>query len=119
MAKCDHCGNEYDRTFRVTQDSRTMTFDSFECAIHAMAPICAHCKCRIVGHGVEQGGNIYCCAHYVKQHGVTALRDRSRRMNSKAVGLAPPWSNVGTARAAARIVAGQIIRQAQGWTLAR
>ena len=36
-----------------------MTFDSFECAIHAMAPTCAHCSCRIVGHGVEQGGRIY------------------------------------------------------------
>jgi hypothetical protein len=28
-----------------------------------MAPICEHCKCRIVGHGVEVGGRFYCCAH--------------------------------------------------------
>ena len=38
MAKCDVCGNDYDKSFRVTQGDRTMTFDSFECAIHAMAP---------------------------------------------------------------------------------
>jgi hypothetical protein len=37
MATCDVCGNAYDKTFSVTQGSKTMTFDSFECAIHAMA----------------------------------------------------------------------------------
>ena len=26
-----------------------------ECAIHALAPVCPHCHCRVVGHGVEQG----------------------------------------------------------------
>ena len=40
-----------------------MTFDSFECAINAMAPRCAHCDCRVIGHGVEAAGKIYCCAH--------------------------------------------------------
>jgi hypothetical protein len=24
--------------------------------IHAIAPTCAHCGCRIIGHGVEVGG---------------------------------------------------------------
>ena len=38
MAHCDVCGNDYDKSFRITQGDRTMTFDSFECAIHAMAP---------------------------------------------------------------------------------
>jgi hypothetical protein len=32
---------------------RTMTFDSFECAIQALAPTCPHCGNRIIGHGVE------------------------------------------------------------------
>jgi hypothetical protein len=45
MPKCDVCGNDYDKTFQVTQAGRTLTFDSFECAIHAMAPTCAHCGC--------------------------------------------------------------------------
>ena len=43
MATCDVCGNEYDKAFQVMRQGRTMTFDSFECAIHAMAPACAHC----------------------------------------------------------------------------
>lgn len=41
MATCDVCGNEYANSFTVTQGAVTGTFDSFECAIHAMAPRCA------------------------------------------------------------------------------
>ncbi len=74
--KCDVCGNDYDKAFRVQQGDRTMTFDSFECAIHAMAPRCAHCQCAIIGHGVEAGAVIFCCAHCAKHHGKTELRDR-------------------------------------------
>ncbi len=54
-----------------------MTFGSFECAIQAMAPTCAHCGVRVVGHGVEEGGNIFCCAHRAKHEGATAVRDRA------------------------------------------
>ena len=43
MATCEVCGNEYDKTFEITRGDETGTFDSFECAIHAMAPTCAHC----------------------------------------------------------------------------
>ena len=38
MAKCDACGNEYDKSFQVIALGKTYTFDSFECAIHAMDP---------------------------------------------------------------------------------
>ena len=55
MATCDMCGNDYDKTFQITLQGKTHTFDSFECAIHALAPTCPHCGVRIVGHGVEQG----------------------------------------------------------------
>ena len=77
MAHCDVCGNDYDKAFQVTSDGRTMTFDRFECAIHAMAPRCAHCDCRIIGHGVEEAGAIYCCANCAAHEGSTALRDRA------------------------------------------
>ena len=77
MAKCDVCGNDYDKSFTVTLGGRTKTFDSFECAIHALAPACAHCGCKVVGHGVEQGGTVYCCAHCAKQAGVPGLADRA------------------------------------------
>src|SRR5687767_2857831 len=32
MAKCEVCGNEYDKTFTVTMAGRPHIFDSFECA---------------------------------------------------------------------------------------
>ena len=77
MAQCEVCGNVYDKTFEVTLAGQTHVFDSFECAIHALAPTCAHCGCRIVGHGVEASGSIYCCAHCASTTGVQGLRDRA------------------------------------------
>ena len=77
MAICETCGNDYDKAFQVIKEGRTHTFDSFECAIHALAPTCAHCNCRIIGHGVEEGGSIYCCAHCAGQQGGSAVRDRA------------------------------------------
>jgi len=77
MAVCDTCGNDYDKAFQVIRNGKTMTFDSFECAITAMAPKCAHCGCRVIGHGVEaKGGAIYCCAHCASKERVTGLKDR-------------------------------------------
>jgi len=75
--KCDVCGNDYDKAFTVTSAGRTQTFDSFECAINALAPECAHCGCKVIGHGVEHGDDIYCCAHCAKHAGATDLKDRS------------------------------------------
>ena len=70
MARCDVCGNDYDKTLQITHGGRKGTFDCFECAIHAMAPTCEHCRCRIIGHGVEANGRIFCCAHCAEQAGV-------------------------------------------------
>lgn len=77
MAKCDMCGNDYDKAFQITQGGKTHTFDSFECAIHLMAPVCAHCQCRIIGHGMETEGKMYCCANCAEQSGVRGLKDRT------------------------------------------
>ncbi|MDR8019487.1 hypothetical protein [Nesterenkonia aerolata] len=63
MIACATCGNEYEKAFTVTQMGETLTFDSFQCAIHRMAPTCAHCGCRVIGHGVEREGATYCCDH--------------------------------------------------------
>jgi hypothetical protein len=78
MAQCDVCGNHYDKSFEVNKDGNIYTFDSFECAIHALAPMCAHCGCRIIGHGIEASGEMYCCANCARHHGVDDVRDRSR-----------------------------------------
>ena len=73
---CEVCGNIYDKSFEVHMGGETHVFDSFECAIHALAPTCAHCACRIIGHGMEAEGVFYCCAHCATQHGIHAFEDR-------------------------------------------
>src|SRR5437660_4848049 len=77
-------GNEYDKSFTVTMDEQTHTFDSFECAIATLAPHCAHCDCAIIGHGVESEGAFYCCAHCAKKSGVAGLRDRADAASAPA-----------------------------------
>jgi hypothetical protein len=77
MAKCELCGNDYDKTFEITAEGKTHVFDSFECAIQVIAPECDHCGCKIIGHGVEAGtGKIFCCAHCARESGESKLRDR-------------------------------------------
>ena len=78
MARCEVCGNDYDKAFRVvTSGGEEHTFDSFECAVHALAPTCTHCGCRVLGHGVESDGRIFCCAHCAQLTGVGGLVDRA------------------------------------------
>ena len=76
MTKCEVCHNEYDKAFEVTAAGERHVFDSFECAIHRLAPACAHCGCRIIGHGAEHAGRYYCCAHCARLAGVQGLDDR-------------------------------------------
>jgi hypothetical protein len=76
MPRCERCGNDYDKAFDVVLGGQTHTFDSFECAIATLAPECAHCKVRIVGHGLESGGRFFCCDHCAEAEGVKGLRDR-------------------------------------------
>ena len=78
MATCEVCGNDYDKSFEVTKAGSRHVFDSFECAIHMLAPTCAHCGCRIVGHGTESNGTMYCCANCARHDGVKGVADRSR-----------------------------------------
>ena len=77
MARCEVCGNDYDKSFEVHAGGGRHKFDSFECAIHRLAPSCDHCGCRIVGHGIEAGGRMYCCANCAKHQGVSGLKDRA------------------------------------------
>jgi hypothetical protein len=76
MAKCEVCGNDYDKAMQLTVSGETHVFDSFECAIHAVAPTCEHCGCRVIGHGIEAGGRAFCCAHCASQAGVEGAQDR-------------------------------------------
>jgi len=78
MAVCEVCGNDYDKAFTIRMDGNRHVFDSFECAMHALAPTCAHCGVRIVGHGLEADDGMYCCAHCAEAEGIEGLTDRVR-----------------------------------------
>lgn len=76
MARCEVCGNEYDKSFEVITAGNRHIFDSFECAIHKLAPVCKHCGCKIIGHGIEADGSFYCCANCARASGEGEARDR-------------------------------------------
>ena len=73
---CETCGNDYDKAFTIVMGSESHVFDCFECAIHRLAPTCAHCGCTIIGHGMEMDGTFFCCAHCATQEGVRGVDDR-------------------------------------------
>lgn len=78
MARCDVCGNDYDKAFEVVDATGSRrTFDSFECAIHLLAPLCQHCGCRVIGHGAEVDGRFFCCAHCAR-HGSASVEVQDR-----------------------------------------
>lgn len=77
MAQCEVCGNEYDKSFEVIVAGARHTFDSFECAIQAIAPSCEHCHCKIIGHGTEASGRLFCCAHCARIATSADVKDRA------------------------------------------
>jgi hypothetical protein len=77
VGTCEVCGNEYDKTMEIAVGGSTHVFDSFECAIHAVAPRCAHCGCTVIGHGHQANGEMFCCAHCARSRGHEAHVDRA------------------------------------------
>lgn len=77
MPRCEVCENDYDKSFEIRSQGKTHIFDSFECAIHALAPHCSHCDCRILGHGLEAQGKMFCCANCARLEGQSGLKDRA------------------------------------------
>ena len=65
--ECYTCHNSYPHCFQVVVDGKEYEFDCFECAIHALAPTCAECGCRVIGHGVELNHNVYCSMHCARE----------------------------------------------------
>lgn len=76
MAVCEVCGNDYDKPLEITRLGESHVFDCLECAIHALAPECPRCGCRVIGHGVEVDEEIYCCRHCASASGHEGIRDR-------------------------------------------
>ena len=66
------------KAFQVTvSGGDPRTFDSFECAIHTLAPVCEYCGVKVIGHGVEADGHCYCCAHCATMAGAEGVADRA------------------------------------------
>ena len=76
MSRCEVCGNDYDKPLEIHAEGKAHVFDCFECAIQVLAPVCRHCGCRVIGHGVESARGIYCCAHCAEAEGVRGMTDR-------------------------------------------
>ena len=82
--QCETCGNTYDKAFEVVVGDKRHVFDSFACAIHALAPSCSHCGVKIIGHGHEAEGQFFCCAHCARSMGISKLKDRAETSNPPA-----------------------------------
>jgi hypothetical protein len=41
-----------------------------------LAPSCNHCGCRVIGHGIEHDGAVFCCASCSEKAGVAGAVDR-------------------------------------------
>ncbi len=77
MLKCEACGNHYDQPLRITYGGSEHFFDCFECAIHALAPHCASCGLRVIGHGLESQGAIFCSGHCARVIGQGGMIDHT------------------------------------------
>ncbi len=74
--ECENCGNDYDKPLMIQYKGSDHSFDCFECAINELAPRCKNCGTRIIGHGLEAGDEMYCCAHCASRAGHNEMRDR-------------------------------------------
>jgi hypothetical protein len=83
MAECEVCGNDYEMSFEVHAAGAVHVFDSFECAIHKMAPICEHCEVKVAGHGHQVDGRFFCSAHCARAEGASGVSDHA--VNGQAV----------------------------------
>ena len=77
------CGNDYEMALQVVTAGVTHTFDSFECAIHKLAPICELCGFIIVGHGIEAKNLFYCCANCAHAKGAKSIVDNAAHAAKK------------------------------------
>lgn len=77
MKNCEVCGNEYENIFEVKLKSTGAShyFDCFECAVAKLAPECLHCGVKIIGHGVQVGQQMFCCAHCARSEGFKTVVD--------------------------------------------
>lgn len=92
MEICDLCGNATEYPLTFSRHGSQGVFDSFECAIHALAPVCGHCGCRIIGHPIFASGKAYCCDHCVPKTGDSDnSNDSEARVGERQVSAVPEY----------------------------
>jgi hypothetical protein len=84
MKHCEVCGNQYDKLLEIKKDGIVHLLDSFECAIHLLAPRCSHCQCPIIGHGMEADEKMFCCASCARESGEKQMTDRTTHIQKTA-----------------------------------
>jgi hypothetical protein len=75
-ARCEVCGNSRGQCFEVRLGGERHIFDSFEFAMDALTPRCAHCGCSFVGHGLQFENAIYCSYQCANDDGVREYEAR-------------------------------------------
>jgi hypothetical protein len=60
VSRCEVCGNPISGGVRLIADGMTHVFDSFQCAIHRLAPECEYCGCKVLGRPTVVGRSAYC-----------------------------------------------------------
>lgn len=67
MGQCKFCGNSFEIAFSVRMGGQDYDFDSYDCAINALAPHCPRCGNKMVGHGDQSVGAVFCCSHCFRE----------------------------------------------------
>jgi len=74
MDCCVVCGHSSDLCFTVvTANGRRYVLDSLECAIDRLAPRCASCGVRIIGHATVVGTSLFCGVHCSRFMGINSF----------------------------------------------
>lgn len=76
MKSCEVCDNNFEKTFQVVMAGISHEFDCFECAVHALAPRCYRCGCKILGHGITELGVVFCSTHCARVGGFFVMSDQ-------------------------------------------
>ena len=71
MNICHTCNNTCTSCMEIRINGKVYYFDSFQCAIHQLAPNCCHCGCKIIGHPLIQELYQFCCVHCASAHEAT------------------------------------------------
>ena len=75
MAKCETCGNEYDKAFKLRTARSIRSTASNARSTHLRRP--APSAASGLSFTDQKSGKSHCCAHCAEAQGATELRDRA------------------------------------------